>query len=288
MTRAILTISLLTLAAAAYATPWFTQDPRTLPEGKWRLEEHILYSSVDSSLSDGDKVPLGAGGEFTNFIAHTRLRYGLRDDLTIFMDAPWVNKRWTQANGTLAKENGLGDMLFLLKYKYHDDRADKTRRAWALSLKPHTGDYAGLPGPLALGTGTTDWTALHLWEKATGNTTWYANLGYQLTGSRSDTDRNPGDGILFNLAAEHKLNQTTNFVWEINGRYEGNGTGATLPSPPSGGTVISLSPGLQYTKAGSAGRFTTLEAGVQVPVITEGDMPGIPDYTLYAGGYTVF
>ncbi|MEN6401101.1 MAG: hypothetical protein ABFD94_04095, partial [Armatimonadia bacterium] len=51
----------LAAATAAMATPWFTQDPRTLPEDKWRIEEHVLFSEVDSALVDGDKVPLPAG-----------------------------------------------------------------------------------------------------------------------------------------------------------------------------------------------------------------------------------
>jgi hypothetical protein len=141
---------------------------------------------------------------------------------------------------------------------------------------------------LAQGTGTTDWTALHLWEQGRGDTTWYASLGYSLTGSRSDNGRNPGDALLFNLAAEEKLNPRTNVVWEINGRYEGNTSGGALPASASGSTVISISPGLQYTKPGTGGRFTTLEAGVQLPAYTHGDLSALPDYTIYAGGYTVF
>ncbi|NLO05202.1 MAG: hypothetical protein GX131_05165, partial [candidate division WS1 bacterium] len=50
-------LAIFTLGAA-HATPWFTQDPRTLPEGKWRVEEHILYSETDSALVDGDRQAL--------------------------------------------------------------------------------------------------------------------------------------------------------------------------------------------------------------------------------------
>jgi hypothetical protein len=284
----VLALSLLALAAAADATPFFTQDPRTLPEGGWRIEEHVLYANFDSSLSDGEKVPLAAGGEFTSFTARTRVRYGVRDDLTLFMDAPFVRRRWIQASGTRITESGLGDLLFVLKYKYHDDRSNQTRRAWQLSLKPHTGDYAGLPFPLAQGTGTTDWIATHLWEKEAGDKTWYASASYVLTGSRSDLGLNPGDLILLNFAVERKLNVRTNFVWEVMGRYEGNASRGALPAPPSGATVISISPGLQYTMAGSDGRFTTLEAGFPIPLIRKGDLPAIQDYAVYVGGYTVF
>ncbi|MHB8996803.1 MAG: transporter [Armatimonadota bacterium] len=288
MRPVLLALLLLVSATLAEATPFFTQDARTLPEGGWRIEEHVLYSNTDSSLSDGEKVPLVFGGEFTNFIARTRVRYGLRDDLTLFVDAPFVRRRWIQPGGAKVSESGLGDLFFHLKYKYHDNRPDRTRRAWQLSLKPHTGDYVGLPGPLAQGTGTTDWIALHLWEKERGNKTYYSSLGYVLTGSRSDTGRNPGDLILFNLAVERKLNPRTNFVWEIMGRYEGNASGGALPAPPSGATVVSISPGLQYTMTASDGRYTTLEAGFPIPLIRKGDLPAIQDYAVYAGGYTVF
>ena len=37
-------------ASAAFATPWFTQDPRTLPAGKWRVEEHVLYAPFEDAL----------------------------------------------------------------------------------------------------------------------------------------------------------------------------------------------------------------------------------------------
>ena len=97
-----------------------------------------------------------------------------------------------------------------------------------------------------------------------------------------------GDLIFLNLAAEHKLNARTNFVWEIMGRYEGNASGGPLPAPPSGATIVSISPGLQYTMTASDGRYTTLEAGMPIPIIRKGDLGAIPDYTIYAGGYTVF
>ena len=286
--RAILGLCLFGLAAAANATPFFTQDPRTLPAGGWRVEEHVIYSNTDSSLADGEKVPFFAGGEFTSFTARTRVRYGLRDDLTLYVDAPFVRRRWIQANGTHLSESGLGDMVFVLKYKYHDDCANGTRRAWALSLKPHTGDYVGLPFPLAQGTGTTDWIATHLWEEARGQTTWYASAAYVLTGSRSDLDRNFGDLIQLNIAAEHRLSQRANFLWELMGRYEGNASGGPAPAPPSGATLISFSPGFQYTKTASDGRYTTFEAGVPIPFVHKGYLPAISDYTIYFGGYTVF
>lgn len=278
---------LLTIVSLAQATPWFTQDPRTLSEGKWRVEEHVLFSEFDSALVDGDKVPLPAG-EFSSFTAHTRVRYGVKDNFTIFMDAPWVNKRWTAPDGTVREENGLGDMLFLAKYKYYDNKAERTRRAWALSLKPHTGDTRGLPPPLAQGSGSTDFSLIHLWEKGSGDTTWYGSLGYTFTDDHADLNRDPGDVALFNLAAERKLSPRWNFVAELNGRYEGNSQSEGAVVPGTGALIMSLSPGFQYTRTKPGGKLLTLEAGVQVPVIKAGDAAAIQDYTAYVGGYTVF
>lgn len=277
----------LAAATAALATPWFTQDPRTLPEGKWRVEEHFLFSEFDSALVNGEKVALPAG-EFSSFVAHTRVRYGVTDDLTVFLDVPWVRKRWTAANGDVTTADGLGDMMLLAKQKYHDNKAERSRRAWALAMKFHTGDSRGLAPPLAQGTGTTDFSLIHLWEKGVGDTTWFGSLGYTLTGDRRDLDRDPGDVGIFNLAAEHKLNPRWNFVWELNGRYEGNTYAATGPAPSGGATTVSFTPGFQYNRPKPGGKLLALEAGVQVPVYKHGDAAAIQDYTLYVGGYTIF
>jgi hypothetical protein len=286
MRRLWLTLIGTTLASAALATPWFTQDPRTLPAGRWRVEEHVLYAPFEDSLVDGDRTPLTAVRDFSALTLHTRVRYGLRDDVTVFVDIPWVSKRATTNDGGKLDNDGLGDLLVLVKGKYYDNKAERSRRAWALALKLDTGDVEGLPPALATGSGTTDITVSHLWEKGMGDATYYAGVGYTNTGSRSDLHRNPGDVLFANLAGEHKLGGSPwNLVWELNGRYEGNTTGAAATT---GATTVSLSPGLQYVRPGKQGKLLQLEAGVQVPVLMWGDAPAIPEYTAYAGGYIVF
>ena len=66
MTKTVLPLLLFAglLAAAATsagATPFFTQDPRTLPQGKWRVGTHLLFSDSDDSLVNGEKVPFVGG-----------------------------------------------------------------------------------------------------------------------------------------------------------------------------------------------------------------------------------
>jgi hypothetical protein len=274
---------------AVEATPWFTQDPRTLPEGRWRVEEHILYTPFEESLVASRSQPLALGRKASSLTLATRVRYGARDNLTVFADVPWVRKRLTATDGSVRTESGLGDLMLLAKYEYHDDRASQTRRAVALSLKPRTGDYRELPGLLATGSGTTDWALLHLWEQGRGDSTWYASLGYVLTGTRSDVNRDPGDVFVYNLAAEHRLGRGPwQAVWELNGRHEQRATEGGVRVAPSGASLLFFTPGLQYLQPGRAGRLATFEAGLQIPVLKTGNLPAVPEYTLYAGGYAVF
>lgn len=272
-------------ASLASATPWFTQDPRTLPEGKWRIEEHVIYAPFNDAVVDGDREPLGAVQDFSSLVLHTRIRYGVKDNLTVFMDVPWVFRRATGNDGITRENDDIGDIVLLAKGKYYENKERNSRRSWAVSLKLDTPPTVGLAAPLATGTGTTDLSLIHLWEKGAGDTTWYGSLGYTFTGDRPDLNRDPGDVVFANVAAEHKLGDSPwNFVWELNSRYEGEAWGAW---ETTGGATVSVTPGFQYTRPRPGG-LLTLEAGVQIPVITTGDAPAIPDYTMYAGGYIIF
>jgi hypothetical protein len=286
---ALVLLSLLS-AVAAHATPWFTQDPRTLPEGMWRVEEHFMYSGIDSGLANGDTVPLPGGmTDVSALTLHTRVRYGARNDLTVLIDLPWVQKQVHSPAGSLDNDS-LGDITLLAKYKYHEDKEAGKRRAVAGFVKLGTGDHEGVPPLLATGSGQNDYGLIHLWEWRQGaSTTWYGNLGHVFRDTRSDTGVNPGDWTLFNLAVERKLgDKPLNLICELNGRHEAPSHQAGLSVPNTGSTILSLSPGLQYVDKKPKGRSITWEAGVQVPIVKEGGMPALPDYTVYAGGYAIF
>jgi hypothetical protein len=288
LVAALVVLSLL-YAVAAHATPWFTQDPRTLPQGKWRVEEHFLYSGIDEGLVDGDGAPLPNGAtDASSLTLHTRLRYGVRDDLTVFVDLPWVEKRVHTLNGVLDND-GLGDVQFLAKWKYDENKAEGWRRALAGFAKFDNGDHEGQPGLLATGSGQNDYGLVHLWEWRHADANWYGNLGYVFRDARSDTGVNPGDWILFNLAAEHPVGHSpVNFVWELNGRREARSHLAGQSVPDTGSTIVSVTPGFQYVHKLPEGRSITLETGVQVPFFKLGGLPALPDYTVYAGGYAIF
>jgi len=284
------TVGLLTAATIACATPWFAQDPRTLPQGAWRVEEHVLYSDITDALAAGENAPLAGGvASASATTLHTRLRYGLRDDLTVFVDAPYVFKRTHGPGGLVRDNSALGDLVFLAKYKYAEDKQAGKRRAVALIYKADTGDTEGLPGLLATGSGQSNLGLIHLWEWRARKATWYASAGYTWTDTRSDNGRNPGDLWTVNLALEQPLGQGAwRAIGELNGQYEGNASGGGATPATSGATVVSFSPGLQYVNQRPSGKSTTWEAGVQLPLITEGNLPALANYTFYAGGYLVF
>ncbi len=289
MRRIVTTVTLTVFAVgAAYATPWFTQDPRTLPEGKWRVEEHIFYSETGDALVDGDRRSLPGGAEATSLTLHTRVRYGVNDQLTVFADVPWISNEFTAADGTKRTEEGVGDLLFLGKYKYHDNRKDGTRSAFALFIKPDTGDSSSDVGLLRTGTGTTNVGINHLWEKQDGPTTYYASLGYIYTGENNAMNLDPGDVIVGNIAAEHRLGNGWKGVWEINARHQGQAELAGTDVPNSEWTTISLSPGVQYETHPAPGQIAIFEAGLQIPTFTWGDRAGLENYTIYGGGYWIF
>jgi len=105
----------LSLSSLAAATPWFTQDPRTLPEGKWRVEEHVLYAPVDDRLVDGDREPLTTVQDFSSLTLHTRVRYGWTDNVTVFADLPYVFRHATANGGAKLDNEAMGDVLVLVK-----------------------------------------------------------------------------------------------------------------------------------------------------------------------------
>ncbi len=288
--RRIMTVTVLALftLSAAHATPWFTQDPRTLPEGKWRVEEHIFYSETDDTLVDGDRESLNGGAEATSLTLHTRIRYGATDRLTVFADIPWVSKEFTAPDGTERDADGFGDMLFLGKYRYHNDREAGTRRAVALFVKPDTGDTDTDVPLLRTGTGTTNVGVNHLWERQAGATTWYASLGYIYTGENDALDLDPGDVIFGNIALDRPIADGWKGVFEVNARHQGEAEQGGDDVPDSEWTTVSLSPGVQYATQPAPGQKAVFEAGVQIPTVTWGDKGALEDYTIYGGGYWIF
>lgn len=293
------TIQYLTLFAAAVwllggiaqATPFFTQDPRTLPEGKWRVESHFLYADIDESLVDGDSVPLVGGEEATSLTINTRVRYGVNDDLTVFVDIPYVRKTLTDNSGDKDTNEGLGDMVFLAKQKVYENPHKKSRAAVALARKFDTGEYRNLPPELATGTGQENWLLIALAERSLGKTTWYTSVGHVWTGRRDDLDVNPGQVFIANLAAEHRLGDSDNpwvAVGEINYFDQDKFRRGDNTVEASGSTTTKLALGLQYRPKPKAGRFYVIETEVQFPLAESGYTRTREDPLIYLGGYMVF
>ncbi len=286
---ALAAVALLALTRPAQATPYFTQEPRTLPEGKWRIGEHLLFSHCDESLVDGEETPLLAGAEGSSFIANTRVRYGLRDRITLLLEVPYVERRLVARNGSEIVNRGFGDLFFVAKYKFHDNRETKTRGAVAVGTKLSTGESRGLPPELALGTGQTNTQFALLAEKEAGANAWYASMIYGATGERSDTHTDPGEIFALNGAVEHTLGKGPyNLVGEINYFHQGRSAVNGVTVAASGSSTLNVAVGAQYSPPMKQGRKRGIETELQIPVRTSGFMRALPDYVYYLGAYMVF
>ena len=276
-------------AGVAGATPFFTQDPRTLPQGMWRVEEHLLLSDFDESLVDGHEAPLIGGRSASSLTLNTRVRYGVRDKLTVFADIPYVRKRLRATDGATRTNDGLGDVFLLAKYKFHDNRQTKTRAAVAAATKLNSGEYRGLPPELALGTGQTNWLLAGLAEKQVGRTTYYGSASHVWTGTRHDTNLDPGQVVNLNLAAEHLVGSGPwAVVAEINYSHQGRSSQDGQRVEASGSTLVNLAGGFQYRPRPKAGRTLVIETEVQVPVSKAGYVRALPDAVFYLGAYLIF
>ncbi len=283
--RMIIAVAWVALSAQAWATPFFTQDPRTLPKGVWRVEKHMLLLNSDESLVDGDEVSLVSGERFSSLTIESRVRYGVTDRLTVFADLPYVRRSLDTSNGEQTN-SGFGDVFVLAKWKVHDSRAARTRAAVVAATKLDTGEYRNLAPELALGTGQTNWIVGGLGEKQAGPNTWYASALYVMTGSRTDTDTNPGQVVMLNGAVEHRIGQSRyNLVGELNYSHQGRSEVSGQTVGASGSTILNAAGGFQYSRPRKNGRMLVIETELQVPVRKDGFVRDLPEYLWYLGGW---
>jgi hypothetical protein len=276
-------------AAIAAATPFFTQDPGTLPQGLWRVEEHSLYADYDTSVVDGGETPLVGGRDASSWTLNTRVRYGVRDDLTVFVDVPHVRKTLTDADGSKHTNEGLGDLFLLAKYRVYDNHQTKTRAAVVAATKLKTGEYRDLPPELALGTGQTNYIVGGLIQKQVGRNTYYASALHAFTGRRSDLNANPGDVTMLNLAGEFPIADShLNAVTELNYSRQGKTYRDGARVDASGSRVLNAAAGLQYYPKAARFKKTVIEAEVQLPVSTSGYVSTLADPLYYVGAWVVF
>lgn len=287
--------------------PVVSMGAHVLPQGKWRFEVHWTQMKDDEFKSNGSVVYPDMHMRMSKVI--NEIYYGLPNDMHLRVVIPYVNNKMigTMAMGMMnvgieGSANGLGDIMVILKKRFYNDMASGWSFAAGLGLKLPTGkddekftdlnsmtqkfynDYR-LPIIMQPGTGEFDPILTGYITKSDSKGSWHGNFMYIYT-SKANEDVDPGDKLMFNLARNFPITDRFILVGEINGMWQSDddypGRNITAGMDKHG-TVISLTPGLQFKPI----KTLVLEAAVKIPVVTPDDGM-IPEPMFFIGGHIRF
>lgn len=266
-----------------------------LPKGKWRIKSHWTEMEDDEILDDGNAVHPDMNMEMQKLT--TKIMYGLPRDMHVSIVVPYVDNEMsgsmsmtmmgtTTVYGMSGKASGLGDISVILKKRLYHNMENGWAFAVSGGVKLPTGkddekftdentmtdnfydDYR-LPINMQPGTGEFDPLVGISCSKSDKLGSWHANAMYIYT-SEADEDVDPGDKLMFHLARNFPLTDRFILVGEINGMWQGDDDypGRNIsPGLDEHGTVISLTPGLQFKPT----KNSVLEVAVKFPVVTPDD-----------------
>ncbi|MFQ5882087.1 MAG: hypothetical protein ACE5I9_06395 [Candidatus Methylomirabilales bacterium] len=272
-------LGLTLLPAHVRAAPLFSQTPRT---------QFFLGTAVRSfgQLQKSE----GGGKELKVWTAPAIFSYALVTDATLNLTIPYVNKHFETLTGTF-NASGIGDITLFGKYRFYRRDLPFGRDQLALigGLELPSGSTSKGPGlkrapPLQLGSGGVD----GLLGLTFGHTrSWYSIEGAVQGKLNSEAkDFRFGNVLLYDLYLAYQTYPEwptppaqLNLSVEFNGRTRGDNEkdGKELDT---GGTVLFISPGIQYIVTGNL----LFETGVQIPIVK--DLPSgqlEPDFTVLFG-----
>ena len=209
------------------------------------------------------------------------LAYGVSPKLALFGMLPYVNKSMDLSIGAQRvrrSSQGVGDAKFFARYTvYQRDRpGDTLRVAPFVGLKTPTGAYQQqdrfglLPRPLQSGSGSWDPFAGVAVSRQTLDWEFDSAASYRLNtaaagfafGDEARLDASLQYRLLPRSLADSGVPAFVYAVLESNLVWDGKNSVAGVTDHNSGGTVWSLTPGLQYVT-----RRYVLETAVQIPTV---------------------
>jgi hypothetical protein len=206
------------------------------------------------------------------------------------LNVPYVNKRFETPTGTF-DASGIGDISLIGKYRFYrrDLPFGRDQFAFIGGLEFPSGSTSEGPGikaapPLQLGSGGVDGIV----GVAAGTTrSWYSIEGSVRAKINSEAkDFKFGNVLLYDLYLAYQIYPEwptppaqLNFSVEFNGRTIGdNSVDGTKVN--TGGTVLFVSPGIQYIVTGNL----LFETGVQIPIVNDFPSRALePDFTVLFG-----
>jgi len=290
----------LGLAGLAAGAPPAVAAPQTfntaLPIAKGELlwRQQFLYRRIG-----GDPGP--ANRQVNVLGAISVLGYGPSADLALFAVLPLLNKELNVTPPGMArlsrKTSGPGDARLFARYTLFKDNfsGGSFRIAPFAGLELPTGDdndrdrFGLLPAPIQLGSGS--------WDPFAGVIATYQVLAFEVDASVSYKINTAANGFAF--GDETRLDASLQYrLWprrltgglpgflygalESNLIHQGRNRVAGIPDPDSGGTTLSLAPGLQYVTL----RWV-FEAIVQIPVVRNPNGAALHDNLAVRAGFRV-
>ncbi|MCH8026938.1 MAG: transporter [candidate division Zixibacteria bacterium] len=257
--------------ALAQGPPINTDTPIMLGVSGGGIRSFGKITRKTTLLRDGKEIADTLDRSVTSWVTPVAIPYNLYSDkLQIGLILPYVNMDLHKTTGDFSS-SGIGDIKLSAKYLvYQLDRKNKTVRvASKAGVKLPTGNEDTQP---ALGTGSTDYffsTVAGWLEKRVGV---FIEGIYNVNTSKDSLDF--GNSFSYNLALGYRLLPTVYETYpspQINGYLELNGTTVAksevngAKDDNSGGTILFLSPGLQYI----GGRGWLVETSFQYPIINQ-------------------
>ena len=239
----------------------------------WSADLRYSYSRAGTLRSGSDKIAADTGGdEVENLRTINRLvtasvdythdeHWGLALRLPYIMRDHNHNLGPYDAFGNPAgyesfTAKSLGDIKVVGRYRWALDEASHSGMGVKFGLKLNTGrkDFqwasGGVPGELALqpGNGSTDAILGAFWQQAAPGSawSWFAQGIVQSAFSTTDQYR-PGNQINLDGGARHALSQNLSGLLQLNVQWNGPDAGVNASPLNSGGSMLSLAPGLSYS-----------------------------------------
>jgi len=273
--RAFVLVSLIAAVvareASAQGPPIHTDTPIMLGLAGRGVRTFAKVISRERLIDDGETIDNPDRREVTVIQVPVVVPYNLFSErVQVGIIAPFANVD-ARTVMTSRSSSGLADVRVFGKYLlYQRDGLNETFRvATKAGVKFPSGDGSKIP---PLGTDSTDafMTVVAGWVR--GRTGIYGEGIYNINTSNDSIEI--GDSVAYNLAFGFRVSpadygvypaRQLNLFMELNGTTHTRSARAGARIEDSGGTLLLLSPGLQYV----GGRNWLVEGSVQVPIVDE-------------------
>ncbi len=239
------------------------------------------FLQANDMLSGRTQVPDPLGRRFKAQTVSMAVVYGLHRKVSLIGVFPLLDKEMRIDSPTGAERLGaglgFGDATFLVKWRLL--KRDRGRGGVQLSFQggvktptgrddaPDSSNGQLLSPPLQRGTGSWDPTADFITSYVTPSARWFFTASVGASLSTEGNDFKPGDRFRYDAMVKTRISSLRSrdlfLLLELNGRWQGRWRAGDEEIDSSGGTLLYLSPGVQYLPRPNL----VVEAGVQLPAV---------------------